>query len=153
MSVIVRDDDFVPVSINYLLTTNKYGVKRYRILTDEETEKVKQDEKLSAKLYTLNTKWKPQTWQDQNDLFTVSSFFNPQLNRQDTDWNKFRAVRLLKSIVQWDAMDEHGRILPLNDKNKSNLHSTLANALSNRFDEIMSVEDDELGELQILSQP
>lgn len=119
-------------------------LEEYNKLSQEEkkgTEEPK--EPVINKVNIVRTLWKTLTWADQNQITENASFYNEQEGMQDLNIWKYRDLRLKTCLVKWDLKDDEGNEIPLTPENVNSLPSDVVIYLLNRYDEIISLGEDE----------
>jgi hypothetical protein len=145
MSLLVGDKDLLTLVVYYSISTNKAGYKYVKVLSDKKAKELLKDDVKAKEVNALTTKWRPQTWQAQNDLFYNSKVINSVTQKPDIDWTKFRDAQMKHCLVDWDLSDDEGRPYPVTEENINSLHSAVANALSNLYAEATAIDEDEMG--------
>jgi len=78
-------------------------------------------------------------------MFANATVYNPSTSQKEVDWGKFRDSQLKQCLVKWDLMDKDGREYPVTEDNINQLQATIANALSSKYGEAISMEEGEVG--------
>lgn len=144
MSLLVGQEDLIPITLFYSSLKNKYGCTVVRVLDEKKAKEMLALPDASGKVKILNTKWRPQTWKDQNLLFKNSTVYNPSTGSRDVDWSIFRHQQLVQCLVDWDIADDANRPVPVTEDNINMLHASIANALSNKYAEVISLDEEEV---------
>jgi hypothetical protein len=105
-----------------LVTYYKEGAIRNKVLARPET---------GSKV--LTTVWKRVTWKEQNEIFSQSCYSVE--GAVEVNSLLYRELKLRKCLKKWDAKDEDGQDIPLNDETIENLDPTIAGALLKQFEE------------------
>ena len=143
MSLLVQEQDLINIIVHYTVATNKFNCKFVKVLDENNAKELLSTPEGAAKVKMLNTKWKPQTWQAQNELFANSTVYNPSNGAAEVNWSKFRDSQLKQCLVDWDLTDDSGRAVPVTADNINMLHASVANALSNKYAEATSLDEEE----------
>ena len=139
------NNQYIELTTYYKVEKNKSGVVNLVVITEKEFNTAKLNEKLKDSVKSLRTKWKVPNWKTGNDIYQMSSFWNPQKNDMDVNWNKYRDLRFKQSLVDWDAKTESGDTIPCNSETIDMLSENMAVAILKQFDEATrpSKEDEE----------
>lgn len=118
--------------------------RKNKNLPKEERKDIEEPkEPVINKVNIVRTLWKTLTWADQNQITEQSSFYNEQEGMQDLNVWKYRDLRLKTCLVKWDLKDDDGNEIPLNPETINSLPSDVVIYLLNRYDEIISLGEDE----------
>jgi hypothetical protein len=145
MSLLVREDDFIPITVYYTSTTNSKGVTFVKVLEEKKAKEWLADPGKSDKVRALNTKWKQQTWSAQQQLFANSNSYNPVKGQHETDWTLFSDQQLKTCLIDWDMTDEEGRVYPVSPEIIDNLCAPVANELLFLYRRAIMLDDEDAG--------
>lgn len=139
------DDDLISIDLHYQIKRKNNGHKYFRILTNEDVEKLKSStaEGEEPPYDTLETKWLPQTWQTNNELLKNSMTYNKVSGQSEVDWSAYQQNVFRYCLSAWNLTDEKGRPVPPTIENVGNLPSNIARALIQKYDDSMLVDEDE----------
>tara|TARA_Y100000310_G_scaffold246263_1_gene251487 strand:- start:565 stop:1011 length:447 start_codon:yes stop_codon:yes gene_type:complete len=140
------DDELLVIPLYYIFRKTKYGSKRLVILDDEKAQVMLEDESKKEDVNILNTKWKQLSWEEQTNLVKDSERRNDKTGDIDFDWPVYRDVMVKKCLKWWDYKinPEDPQPLPCNEDTINRMQSPVINALLDKFNAIIMVEDDEL---------
>lgn len=130
----------VDIALNFIVKKNKYGRTIFRILTDEDVEKIKNDENDSTQIHTINTVWSLLGWKQQNEFLESSMEVNKVTGVRDINMTKYRDVVFKKCLKDWDLSEKNHKV-PVTETAIDNLDPTIGNALLNKYDEMMSFDE------------
>ena len=134
-------ESLIDIPLYYKVRTNKYGVHNFQILSDEEGKKAAAQEE--SDIETLNTRWRPQTWQMNNHLMKHSTSYNQASGTQDIDFQKYRDNVVTECLVEWDMVDPNGQAIPVSEKTIGQMPSVIVNELIRRYDQAMTYNEEE----------
>tara|TARA_B100001778_G_scaffold334404_1_gene345620 strand:+ start:14240 stop:14692 length:453 start_codon:yes stop_codon:yes gene_type:complete len=138
------DDDLIVIELHYQVKKNKHGQRQFRILSDEDVEKMPKPKEGEEKAYeTLETKWRPQTWQTNNELLKNSMSYNKVSGGSELDWSAYQQNVFRYCLSAWNVTDGEGRPVPPSIENVGMLPSNVARALIQRYDEALMIDEDE----------
>lgn len=145
------EDNLITIVLHYREKKNKHGNRQFSIVSEKEYEKIiKQEEirraageEFENDLQTLETKWKPQTWQTNNSLLKQSMTYNKVSGTSELDWSAYQQNVFAFCLNSWDVEDEKGNPVPPTIENVGMLPSNIARALIESYDDALSVDDDE----------
>ena len=138
------DNDLIIIELYYQVKKNKHGQRQFRIYTDEEVEKIeKPKEGEKPKYETLETKWRPQTWQTNNELLKNSMTYNKVSGGSELDWSSYQQNVFRYCLHAWNLTDGEGRPIAPSLDNVGMLPSNIARALIQKYDEALMIDEDE----------
>lgn len=94
----------------------------------------------------LTTFWKRMTWKEQNIIFSHAIRIVGEANEIDNI--KYREMKLKTCLKKWDAKDDDGNDIPLNDQSIENLDPLIASSLLKQFEEATEPSNDDLKKLE-----
>jgi hypothetical protein len=140
MNELFSSQQYIEVDLYYKIEKTKSGQNFPIVITEEEYNKLRLDEKLKDKAKSLKTSWQMPTWKNANDLLHSATIYNYQKNDMDIDWNSYRDKRLKQYLVKWDAKDKDGQEIPCNEETINMLHQNIALALLKKYDEATQID-------------
>lgn len=138
------DNDLIIIDLYYQVKKNKHGQRQFRILTEKEVEDMpplKEGEE--PKYEKLETRWRPQTWQTNNELLKNSMSYNKVSGGNELDWSAYQQNVFRYCLQSWNLTDNDGKPIPATLENVGMLPSNIARALIQRYDEALMIDDDE----------
>lgn len=141
-SILVKDNELLTIIIYFTVITNKFGVRHYKILQEDEAKIL--IAKNDANVDSLTTKWIVPTWNSSSHVLRSSTFWNPTENTNRLDWSKYQENVFRTCLREWDIMDDNGEYLPVNMENIGSLPKDVAYALLDAYEKSVSIEDDEV---------
>lgn len=142
---IFNSQKFIDITISYVAFKNKNSSSpSIKILTEEELEIYKKDDKLKDKVKILQTKWTLPTWGNSGDIIKKCTKFNYQTQQNEIDAMLFRDLRLKSHLVDWSAKNKNGEKIPLTDKTVNELHPGIAGELLSRFEQVVNVDREDM---------
>ena len=79
-------------------------------------------------------KMRPTDWKIYNDLQRESLVDKGTGNGEQIDWIKYKELKLLKLIADWDAKDKEGNKIPIKPETIFSLHPFIAENLLGEYD-------------------
>ena len=138
------DDDLIVIELHYQVKKNKQGQRQFRVLTDEEVEKIPEPKEGEEKKYdTLETKWRPQTWQTNNELLKNSMTYNKVSGNSELDWSAYQQNVFRYCLSAWNLTDDEGNPVPPSIENVGMLPSNIARTLIQKYDDALMIDEDE----------
>lgn len=137
------NETLIHIPLYFKIKINKYSVRQFKILDDEEGKKLLNQE--GSGVEVLNTKWKPQTWQMNNFLLKNSTTYNQANGNNEVDFAKYQSNVFDNCLAEWDMVDEKGQPIPVSPKTIGMLPTTIAHALIRRYDSSLTIDEEELG--------
>jgi hypothetical protein len=92
---------------------------------------------------SLTTKWVIPTWQSNSHILRSSTFYSPSEGTNRLDFNKYQDNMFKTCLKEWDIVDENERQVPINTESIGNLPSVIANALLDRYEKSLTMEDED----------
>lgn len=140
-SLLVQEDELITIITYYTVTTNKYNVKQYKILQEDDAKDLitKGDKNVDS----LATKWIVPTWNSSSFVLKSSTFYNPSEGTNRLDWSKYQENLFRTCLKEWDITDANGEILPVSLESVGKLPKDIAYALLEAYEKAITVEDDE----------
>jgi len=136
------NENLISIPIYYKSKVNKYGVRQFKILTDDIGRM--EIENKEGGVEVLNTKWKPQTWQMNNFLLKNSTAYDQASGTHQIDYVRYQDNVFMNCLVEWDMVDDKGQPIPVNPKMVGMLPSSIAQSLVRKYDASMQIDEDEL---------
>lgn len=96
----------------------------------------------------LVTSWKRPLWREHNEMYASCLRQYPTPDGKikiELDFMRLRDLKLRKCLKGWDAVDEHGNKIPINDDTIDNMIPELANEIIEAFEKVTEIADDDLG--------
>lgn len=93
----------------------------------------------------VTTTWKRVTWKEQNELFANSCYQTE--GSIEVNSLVYRDLKLKKCLKKWDAKDEDGKDIPLNEETIGNLDPVIASALLRQFETATEPSQKDLDDL------
>lgn len=114
---------------------------RYEAYTEKELKKLKLKDDEIKKFTALNLKAMLLTWEVYNQLQEEAT----EDNGSERKWNfkKYKESRLIKLFKEWDAKNEKGEPVPLNEANLKHLAPPIAEAILRAYDELSFMTEEE----------
>jgi hypothetical protein len=137
--LVEESDSLIPLSIYYQVKKNKFGVKQYKILTDEEG--IKAMEKGDPNTDVLNTKWAASIWKITTSIMRASTFYNPADGAQVFDPVKYQDNVFKICLKDWDIEDGQGSKVPITVESIGKLPKAIADELLRKYNFITSVDE------------
>lgn len=133
------------IELFYKIEKTKNGQVVPLVITEDEYNKLKVDDKQKDKAKSLRTQWRMPTWRAANELLEASTYWNHMKQENDINWNRYRDQRLKALLLSWDAKTPTGEDIPCNEETINMLHQNIALSLLNKYDEATRVtEEDEV---------
>lgn len=139
----VGEDDIVIV-FHYVEKKNKAGKSVKNILSEQEAKKMLEDEKTKHLVIELKTVWKDLSWKENNQVYRESVYYNEEKGYDEIDQFTYREVQISRCLKWWDLKDKNGNIIPVNQQNIEKQKSGFMAKIVKRFDEMTSLEDEEI---------
>jgi len=140
-SILVKEEDLITIILYYRTKTNKFGVRQYKVVDEEEAKaSISKGEK---EIDSLTTKWVIPTWQSNSFIMRSSTFYSPSEGVNRLDFNKYQDNLFKTCLKEWDIIDENEKPVPINSETIGNLPSIIANALLERYEKSLSMEDED----------
>lgn len=143
-SLLVQNKDVIAITTYYQTITNKFGRSFPKIITEEAAKEAAKSPETSKKVNQFVTKWRPQTWQGQNQLYQNSTVYNPNTGSKEIDFSIYRTEMLKTCLIDWDLVDDNGRQIPVTEENISNLHANIASAIIDKYNEYIGLDEEEV---------
>lgn len=137
------NDDLISIDLHYQVKKSSKGQRQFRILTDEEAKKLNPEEGAEKPYDTLETKWKPQTWQTNNSLIKSSTTYNTASGSSELDWSLYQQNIFKFCLESWNVTDDQGRPIPPTIENVGMLPSNVARYLIQLYNESQLIDEDE----------
>lgn len=145
------EDNLITIVLHYKQKKNKYGNRQFSIIEEAKAEKIIKEEaarkeageEFESSLESIETKWKPQTWQTNNSLLKQSMTYNKVSGSSELDWSLYQQNVFAFCLNSWDVTDGNGSPVPPTIENVGMLPSNIARALIESYDEALSVDDEE----------
>ena len=112
MSILSDNQRFINIKFHYLEIKNRHITKFKFIHNQEEFERYKNN----SNLRELNTGWKILTWAEHSEITSQCSKIttnDEDVEVQETDFIKFRDVKLKSCLKRWDFGSEAGQFVPV----------------------------------------
>lgn len=140
-SLLVKDEDLITIILYYKTKTNKFGVRQYKIVDEEDAKSsiAKGDKDIDS----LTTKWVIPTWQSNSYIMRSSTFYSPSEGVNRLDYNKYQDNVFKTCLKEWDITDENDKVIPINGESIGNLPSIIANSLLERYEKALSLEEED----------
>lgn len=126
-------------TLDFKLHYKKIGF-RYSVLADKEFAALPEEDKVKYKL--LNVAMLVMNWGLYNELQEMAMIENSSGERQ-FNFKVYKEARLKRLIKEWDAKDETGKLIPVNESNIMSLSPDVAESLLRTYDELSFLSDDE----------
>jgi len=139
--VLVEDEQLVTVTVYYRYKVNAHGVKQFKILEEEEGKELLAAG--TAGVDSLTTWWTVPSWKPNNDMLRQSTFYSPSEGVNKMDWSKYQENTFKNCLKKWDVQDKEGKIIPITAENIGKLPTLLGNAVLDKYDKCLVLEDDE----------
>lgn len=140
-SLLIKNDDLVTLTLYYMVKQNKFGVRQYKIVEEDEAKKLLQAN--SKDIDTLTTKWSVPNWHSNNHLARSSTFYSPSEGATKIDWNKYQDNLFRTCLKEWDVVDDEGKPIAITPETVGALPPLIATALLNKYDSCLSLEEDD----------
>ena len=135
-------DNFVEIKLYYVLKKVN-GINRLIIVEDSKAEKMLENEIERKSVQILNTRWKPLTWKEQNEVMKLSSQIDATTGESQFDFVAYRDAIIKKCLKEWDAR-ENGQVVPVTPQKIDSLPATVATSLFKKFEEISTYTEEEI---------
>lgn len=139
--VLVEEDQTVNIIIYYRCKTNVHNIRQYKILSEEEGKDL--ISKNASGVDSITTVWSIPSWKPNIDLQRRSTFYSPQDGTSKMDWSKYQEYTFHSCLKKWDIQDKDGNPVPVNPENIGKLPTIIANALLDKYDKCLLIEDEE----------
>lgn len=142
MHELFGSQQLIEVDLFYKIERTKNGQTIPVVLSEEDYNKMKANEKQKDSAKSIRTYWKIPTWKAANDMIQAATVYNYHKQDSDVDWNKFRDQRLKTLLVKWDAKGSDGEEIPCNEETINMLHQSIAFALLSKYDDMTKLSKD-----------
>lgn len=139
-SLLVKNDDLVTITIYYKIKTNKFNLKQYKILEEQEAKEL--ISKGDTDVDFLTTKWTIPTWQSNSHLVRSSTFYSPSEGLNRLDWSKYQDNLFKTCLKEWDVEDG-GKIVPITPDSIGSLPTVIAQTLLDKYEKCLVLEDED----------
>ena len=92
------------------------------------------EEKLRPEYSKVVFKMKSINWKTYNELQRSALVDKGTGDGDQIDWIKYKETKLIKILADWDAKDDKGNKVPINQETIFNLHPAIAESLLNEYD-------------------
>jgi hypothetical protein len=133
----ITDNSLIEVKICWRKIKNRYDA-----FTESEFKKLTIAEEIKKKYTPLTLKMMELTWELYNKL-QEESFDEDVDGNKKWNFRKYKENRLKRVLKEWDAKDDKGVAIPVNEKNILHLSPTIAEAIIRAYDEISTLGDEE----------
>jgi hypothetical protein len=140
-SMLVKSDELVTITIYYQVRANRFGIRQYKILEEEEFKKLAASGSVEAD--SLTTKWSVPTWHTNNYLVRSSTFYSPSDGASKIDWSKYQDNLFKTCLKEWDVEDDDGKTVPVTVETIGSLPSVIASALLDKYNGCLSLEEED----------
>ena len=114
---------------------------RYEAFSNNEFSKLKLKDEERKKYSVLNIKVIELTWGLQNQL--QDSAFDDVGEERKWNFRKFKENKIKMIVKEWDAKDDKGNVVPVNELNLLKLAPSIAEAILRSYDEISFLTEEE----------
>jgi len=140
-SLLVKGDELVTITVFYQSKQNKFGIRQFKILEEQAAKDLLA--KGSTDIDSITTKWTVPTWHTNNYLVRSSTFYSPSEGLNKLDFSKYQDNLFKTCLKEWDIEDDEGKIVSLNPDTIGSLPTVIANALLDKYDNCLRLEDDD----------
>lgn len=92
------------------------------------------------------TYWKRMDWGTQTEIINASKDVN-SIGETSTDWTKYRLSQMKNLMVGWNLKTADGKPIPVNEKILKRLDFSIAIALIQKYESIISPSEEEMENL------
>ena len=118
------------------------------VLRDKSDETYSMPSPEEKIIQQLVTSWKRPLWREHNEMYASCLRQHPTPDgkiKVELDVIRLRDLKLRKCLKGWDAIDENGNKIPIDDNTIDNMVPELANELIMAFERVTEISDDDLG--------
>ena len=148
---LLDSSDLITIKLHYVLKLTE-GSKKLIILSDKKAEQLLADSAKAKDVETLITKWSPLNWKEQNDVSNqASAEINATTGEKQFNYIYYRDVVIKKCLKEWDLtitpVGGEPTPAPVTSDMIDKLPGSIVLALHQKFEEVISYTESELGNL------
>ena len=136
-----KNEELITITVYYRVKTNKFGVRQYKILEEEEAKTAISNGDKDVDI--LTSKWAVPTWKSNSHLIRSSTFYNPSDGQNKVDWSRYQDNIFKNCLKEWDVFDENNTIVPINADTIGSLPVVVASALLDKYEKSLSLEEED----------
>lgn len=135
------EEDLITIIVYYKIKKGRHGGKQIVIIEEKEAQNAL--ESGDTDIETLETRWKPQTWQTNNSLIKNSMTYNKIAGSEQIDWAAYNQNIFRYCLEAWNVTDSTGSAIPPTPENVGKLPSNVAQTLIRKYEDSLSLDDEE----------
>ena len=143
MGIVSKGEQLIKIPL-YYKEKDMGGVLKPIVLDDLKAKKMLADPEQAPKVNLINTYWKIVSWQDNNSIHKASERKEEKAVPGSLDWIRWRDLRLKTFLKKWDAKDEEGKDIPLDNETINSLDNDIAEALLDKYERVTEITEEEI---------